>query len=305
MKDDWKDFLSFNKAERRGIFVLSIIIVLLLLYNVFGPFITPEPIDFAEFKAETENYNTTADSLKYKKTYSKYSSKKERKTGLSSSKIRNFDPNTTTKTEWLEMGLSEKQAKSILKYVNKGGKFYSPDDLRKLYCLSTQECELLIPYVLIFESMDDENGNEFSRQASWEKDTIIIELNGATMDNLMEINGIGPATAKGIIKYKEILGGYFSIEQLMEVYQIDSNRYSQIYNHFTINTDSLVRISIDSADYYELKRHPYINKSLAYEIVQYRTMKGNYKSIDELKKVKGMSDSLYQKIYPYFALSKK
>ncbi len=305
MKDDWKDFLSFNKAERRGIFVLSIIIALLLIYKFIGPFNSEEAIDFSKFEQQVEIYKNAQDSLKTKKTSSNYSKNNKRKIGIKSSHLSNFDPNATSKKEWLEMGLSEKQAKSILKYVTKGGKFYSPDDLRKLYCLSAQECELLIPYVLIFESMDDENGNEFSTQASWEKDTIIMELNGATMDNLMEINGIGPATAKGIIKYKEILGGYFSIEQLREVYHIDSSRYSQIYIHFTINTDSLVRINIDSADYYELKRHPYINKSLAYEIVQYRTMKGNYKSIDELKNVKGMSDSLYQKIYPYFALSKK
>jgi len=94
-------------------------------------------------------------------------------------------------------------------------------------------------------------------------------------------------------------------KQLLEVYQIDSARYKQIVGRFIVRLDSVRRININSATYFDLRKHPYISNSLAYEITQYRSMKGDYKSVQDLKNIKSVSDSLYQKIYLYFAVSGK
>ena len=50
MKKIIRDFLTFNKRERNGVFVLvSIITVLVLYLNVSGGFVKQEQADFSDF----------------------------------------------------------------------------------------------------------------------------------------------------------------------------------------------------------------------------------------------------------------
>lgn len=302
-KDDIKNLFTFSKSERRGAFVLSIAILIVLLYNIFSPVFFQEEYDFSSFHKEIDSLKNKQTSINVfpKETVANIPSKIEK---AKLPRLYNFNPNTTTEKEWISMGLSPKQAKSICKYIRKGGKFYTKEDLRKMYCLNSEECNRLIPFVVIDELEDQQDiGIDFGNLKII--DTVKIELNAASFENLMEIKGIGPATAKGILKYKSILGGYVDKKQLREVYQIDSSRYKQISGYFTISLDSVRKINLNTSSYFELKKHPYISKSLAYEITQYRSMKGDYNSVEDLKKIKNLSDSLYQKIYLYFAVSEK
>jgi len=284
MKESLQELFSFNKNERRGVFLLSAILVIILIYNTFKPINNSSSSDFTEFKNNVEKYKLIEDSInsltKHSKTFKSSYRKQGRKFNLHS-----FDPNHTSKKEWMQMGLSKKQAASIVKYTSKGGRFHSPEDLRRMYCLSSVECNKIIPYVLIQEDIE-EDYSEVDKYENKIIEYLSIDLNLATKEKLILVSGIGPSIAKGILKYRDILGGYVKLEQLKEVYHIDSAKYENIKNNFTLNTDSINRININTADYYILKRHPYISKQNAYEIVQYRNQKGKYK-----------------KIYLYFALS--
>jgi len=298
MKEDIKDFLSFNKAERRGVFLLSVILLLLLAYNIFGPFGKSDITNFSEFDASVKRYEALKDSASmtnrnYPKNYKKKYTRKKRHYSFKS-----FDPNVINKEEWIEMGLTKKQAQSIIKYTSKGGKFYVPDDLRKMYCLSSYECDLIIPHVFISEEIGDR------KSFTAKEEYLQIDLNAASSESLELVRGIGPAIAKGILNYKQLLGGYSSVNQLNEVFLIDVEKYESIKNNFIVNIDSIHTMNVNNASYYDMRKHPYISKQLAYEIVQHRSQKGSFKESQDLLKVNGMSDSLYQKIYPYFALPK-
>jgi competence ComEA-like helix-hairpin-helix protein len=301
MKNSLQELFSFNKNERRGIFLLATILVAILVYNVFKPIDNSFSSDFTEFKKNVEKYRFIEDSInslnKHSKIFKTSYNKLEKKL-----KLHSFDPNHTSIEEWMQMGLSQKQAASIVKYTSKGGRFHSPEDLRRMYCLSSYECSKIIPFVLIQEDIEEDD-YEADKYKERTIEYLSIDLNLATKDKLILVNGIGPSIAKGILKYRDILGGYVKLEQLKEVYHIDSAKYENIKNNFIISTDSINKININTADYYTLKRHPYISKQNAYEIVQYRNKKGKYNNIEEILKVKGVTDSLYQKIYLYFALS--
>jgi len=293
------DFLC-NKAERRGIFILSFIVVLLLLYNVFGPFNKNKVSDFSEFENRITKYESVKDSLALLNKPQKTPNKKYYSKTKRTYHFKSFNPNTISKNDWISMGLTSKQASSIIKFVSKGGKFYKPDDIRKLYCLSSVECDMIVPYVAIEDTVIQKDISYVHK-----KEYLQIELNSATQESLELVNGIGPSIAKGILKYRNILGGYVQIEQLKEVYHIDSAKYENLKNNFTLNMDSINRININTADYYIIKRHPYISKQIAYEIVRYRNQKGNYRKIEDILEIEGISDSLYKKIYLYFALSEQ
>ncbi len=302
-KDDFKNMFTFNKSERRGAFTLSIAILIVLLYLVFKPYFSQQKFDFEAFHKDVAELKSEKRLREIILRDSLLIAKKE-EVNSKLPKLFNFDPNTISYKDWLLLGLSPKQARSICKYIRKGGHFYRKEDIKRMYCLNSKECNRLMPYITFdIEEQDEIDDEGFGSDIV--QDTIKIELNSAGFEDLLAINGIGPATAKGILKYKSYLGGYVNIEQLNEVYQIDSLRYQQIKGFFVINRDSVKVFDINSATYYELKKHPYISKSLAYKIAQQRSMKGDFKSVEELKNINGISDSIYQKIYLYFAVFDK
>lgn len=63
-----------------------------------------------------------------------------------------------------------------------------------------------------------------------------------------------------------------------------------------------VQISINEAAISELVNLPGIGPSIAQRIVEYRDVNGKFKKLEDVKKVKGIGDKLFQKILPYIKL---
>lgn len=55
-----------------------------------------------------------------------------------------------------------------------------------------------------------------------------IDLNRATIDELMGLPGIGPVLAGRVIEYRETHGGFRSVEELLNVRGIGPKRLAQI-----------------------------------------------------------------------------
>lgn len=82
-----------------------------------------------------------------------------------------------------------------------------------------------------------------------------IDLNTADTTLLKRVPGIGSSFARRIVKYRDLLGGYYVVEQLQEVYGMDRERYDAIYPYFTVGTAVRpLTLSIDSISY-----HPYLS----------------------------------------------
>jgi competence ComEA-like helix-hairpin-helix protein len=303
MQSHWKEFFTYNKAERKGIFILTTIIVLMILYQIVSPYLFIKQVDdFSAFEEMLIDLDLTRDSLAQQSKNYISDPTNQSKSKSHQTRLKNFDPNNASESDWQSFGLNARQIKIIKKYLSKGGRFNTPEDLRKMYCLSTGECDLLIPYVLIQEPLKGELTG-FELEYSKSKTLKIIEINAADFETLLEVSGIGPSTAKSIINYRQRLGGFCCLEQLREVYSVDSARFDQIAPNFVVNTDSIHPVNINKADYFLLKKHPYMTKALAYEIIQYRKINGNYKRLEEIKNVKGVTTAIYQKINKYLSIS--
>ena len=211
-----------------------------------------------------------------------------------------FDPNLISGAQWQQLGLSPKQAAAIVNYRSKGGKFYKPEDLKKMYTISAALYEELVPYVVIAGSRDSTYINKLPARIK-KTVAVLIALNTADTLELDKIKGIGPAFARRIVSYRDRLGGFYKKEQLLEVFGLDSLKFQEIKDQVYVDEAKVVKVNLNTAVYETLKNHPYLRSKQINAILQYRKQHGNYSNIADLKKVAILSATDVERLEPYFS----
>lgn len=302
-----KDYFSFSKGERNGILILLIILILVILIPFLFPYLIKEETpDFSSFKKEIENFEkslkkndqtASTNDTAYAKDFD-YSNI-DKSTAETQLHPFIFDPNGLSEEKWKEMGLTDKQIKTIKKYEAKGGKFYQKEDLKKIYSISESEYEVLEPYIMI---TDDSKTRTKEKKSSYtKKNSEIIELNSADTTDLKKLEGIGSSYAKRIIAYRSKLGGFAKKEQLLEVYLMDSIRYSGFSDFVSVNTFLITKINVNTASFNELKTHPYISYNIALSLVNMRQAQGKFSTVSDIKKSVLVTEKIFEKLSPYIS----
>jgi competence protein ComEA len=109
-----------------------------------------------------------------------------------------------------------------------------------------------------------------------------VNLNSCDSLSLMELPGIGPRLSARIIKYRNLLGGFYSIEQLREVYGLPEETFINIRERLYADTSLIKKIRINEAGYRELGRIPYIEKYEISAILKFRQLTGKINNAGEL-----------------------
>ena len=129
----------------------------------------------------------------------------------------------------------------------------------------------------------------------------IIELNSADTTTLKKVPGIGSAFANRIVRYRDLLGGYYTVQQLAEVYGIDEERYTAFVPWFTVDESFIRKLSVNSLPQDSLSRHPYISYRQARAIVQLRTQKKLLSDWDNLALLEEFTEQDKIRISPYLS----
>lgn len=297
MKNWLINHYGFSKRSLNGLLVLLLLIVVTtfapIIYRYY--FLKPPSIDANEMQAlqRLELVDRYA-----KRNYKNTRSEIEDVASRPLLHYQTFDPNVIDEKMWQQFGLSYKQAMSIVNYVKKGGRFYKPEDLKKMYTISPEKYEALLPYVSIASSKPFEKKTITPYP---KKEPVMVEINTADTLELDKIKGIGIAFAKRIVKYRERLGGFHNKEQLFEVFGIDTAKFNEIKDQIKIETDAIRKLNINTAEFEDLKRHPYLSFKQMNAIIQYRKQHGPYKSIADLNKVLILKPETIQRIEPYLS----
>ena len=219
-----------------------------------------------------------------------------------------FDPNTASKDELERLGFKHWVASNIISYRTNGGSFQSKMDLKKIYGISVDQLDDVWDLI----DLPDEKANLLVNKSTPIKKTteskveeeIKFDLNQVKAESLMEIRGIGPVLSERIVKYRDLLGGFHSIDQLGEVYGLDSAVVNKIKERsFLTSEPEIVKIAVNTDSLKHLTNHPYIDYKLAKTIFNFRKQRGRLDSVEQIKSIKILSDSLYEKIYPYLSLN--
>ncbi|OFY87965.1 MAG: hypothetical protein A3K10_03635 [Bacteroidetes bacterium RIFCSPLOWO2_12_FULL_31_6] len=206
-----------------------------------------------------------------------------------------FDPNTISKEQWEKLGFKDWQIKAIFNYKEKGGKWKTKADVKKIYGLAEADYLKLEPFILLPDAISP------SEKVTSKKDyTTKVHINTATAKELTNLKGINSEKyAELIIKYRTELGGFVRKEQLKEVWNLKEETYNEFVNQIELGNNLPQQININKASAEELKIHPYFNWNTANAIVKYRKSNGNFKKVEDLKKIHIIDDETFLKIAPY------
>jgi len=132
-----------------------------------------------------------------------------------------------------------------------------------------------------------------------------IDINRADSTDLLPLPGIGPVYAGRIIRYRELLGGYASPEQLKEVYGISSETFEMIAGRVSTDTTLIIKLDINKASFKELLRHPYLEFEDVKSLVNFRDFKAYIQSVRELQENFILPDSVLIRMMPYLHIAQK
>lgn len=222
-----------------------------------------------------------------------------------------FDPNSIGLEELISLGLTQGQAQVLINYRAKGGYFFKPEDLQKVYSLPKGFYDRVKEYIVIKER--ESNPGYIQKGSSSKSDPkdsfvkskppksvvnnqqpkdsattqsftikqtdILVELNSADSIHLIKVPGIGPYFAASIIKLRESRGGVAHLDQLMEIKGMDSLKLAKMLPYLTVDTNKIEKRDLSNLSLGELASHPYIGPYLARAIENLKT-KGINESIN-------------------------
>jgi DNA uptake protein ComE-like DNA-binding protein len=126
-----------------------------------------------------------------------------------------------------------------------------------------------------------------------------VELNSADSSALVALKGIGPVLSSRILKYRKMLGGFTAMEQLLEVYGLDSLKWTGLLPLVTIDVSLVRPLDINQASFKELLNHPYLEYEHVKEMVRYREKNNGFHSPDEVLLLESIDSTLWRKLIPY------
>ena len=293
-----KKLFYINKADR----TVAIILLFIMAVLAAGIMFTAGPADGGFISSA----DTSSVGMPAAKTGSSSRAAGYYDAGAPSARLFTFDPNTADSTALLSLGLQPWQVRNIYKYRAKGGIYRRPSDFARLYGLTVGQYRRLEPYIRIspdyLPASSAISGDEYEAAV---RDTVkypvkikdgeCIVLNTADTTMLKKVPGIGSGYARAIVGYRARLGGFFSVDQLLE---IDGFPESSL-RYFKLGDAALEKINLNKLTLNQLRRHPYISYFQAKAIIDYRRLHGNLHSLDDLRLNRDFPAEAIRRLKPY------
>lgn len=218
-----------------------------------------------------------------------------------------FDPNTADSAQLARLGFAPWQIRNIYKYRSKGGVYRHAEDFSRLYGMTVEQYQSLEPYIRISGDYRPATAITGGRIAydNYDRDTLLypiklhpgehIVLNTADTTALKKVPGIGSGWARMIVAYGKKLGGYVAVEQLREIEGFPEDALA----YFIVSNPHPERMNLNELTLSQLRQHPYLNYYQARAIIDYRRLKGNIQSLDQLSLLNDFPPYVIERLKPY------
>ena len=300
-----RKWFSFNKGERIAIITILAAILILVLACLFRP--TRKSLSDASL-------HDLDSLLALRQTAIEAQQQKDAEQRQAVAELHPFpfNPNTITEDEWRQIGLTDRQVRSIMNYKAKGGRFYSKSDVEKLYTISEEDYAQVEPFIVLPEVARGNSSRPASKKQESqalddkpkpEKKAIpVVDLNTVDSTTLVELPRMGGYMASRIIAFREKLGGFVEVDQLLDVKGLDSTRFAAMKPYLLIGDAETRRIDVNRADFKTLVGHPYLSYEQVKRIFRQRETRGmikNWAQLEALIKEEGEVNPLLEHYLSY------
>lgn len=301
MSERLRSYFRHYRSERRGVIVVLILVVLIIgggeLFTIFyKP--QPEPFQILLIDGKEDDILADKDSIQR--------SRKEIQPFL-------FDPNQLADSGYAALGFSEKEIQILRNYQAAGGEFRVKSDFAKLFFVDEEEYQKLKPFIDLPETIAPKqprrekymprepvmHWSDTVDTAGYRYEPFVCNLNTADTNELKKLRGIGSFYANKIVEYRQELGGYHNLAQLLELWEMTPEKIDAFADHVTIDPEDLKHMNINSVSAYELSQHPYVSFGLANQIILKREELGGFRSADHLCSSGLLAPELCRKLVPY------
>jgi DNA uptake protein ComE-like DNA-binding protein len=275
-----KSYFQFSKEQQRGILGLFLVVIVIQFICFFVDFKTTPKVNLEEQKwlALNSEINTL-----------------ENKQNQQLIKMYPFNPNFITDYKGYKLGMSVTELDKLQAFRKENKYVNSAEEFQTVTGVSDSLLAVMAPY---FKFPDWVKNKSISKSAGFpninskyfsKKEKVVVkDINQATQEDLIKIYGIGDAISMRILKFRESLGGFVSMEQMKDVWGLSPEVIEKLDANFKVGAlPDFKKVDVNNASVKELAQFPYFKYNLAREIVIYRSMNGDIKNADDLIKIKG------------------
>ncbi len=274
-----KSHFQFTNKQRSGIFLLLLIIIIVQSAYLFLGFTNDNPPPIEDKKLV--KLRRELDSLK------------QLKIANSQPKLFPFNPNYITDYKGYTLGMSNEEIDRLHVFRAKNQWVNSAEDFQRVTKVSDSLLVAISPYFKFPEWINNPKpkNNTYSSAYSNTNTTKTFEqktdLNKATAEQLQKVYGVGEKLSERIITYRnKFEGGFIADIQLSEVWGLSPEVIQRIKNDFTVKTPRAIeKINLNTATRDQLVTIPYIDYEIANHIIEERTLREGFKTLEELTKV--------------------
>ena len=244
--------------------------------------------------------------------------------------FKEFDPNKFSYEQLREAGMPKEVAVGVVRWRSYGKVYRVKEDLALVSGMTDSLYAMLKPFIVIDPSVAakpkeyerKERGEYSTEKSRTEQSQLpktdslskpkpakaepsfahtepLVELNSADTTALISVRGIGSKSAAEIVKYRDLLGGYHSVEQISELKCVTEQNYEKILQQIYCDSCEIRKIDINFAAPKVIARHPYVSAAALRKIIKQRQLKGGWSRIEEMVEDNILSEDEAKRLAPY------
>lgn len=289
----FRSYFKFSGNERSGILLLLCIVIALQCVYFFAGVTSDDvqihPQELMKFQKEVDSVKLV---LKQEDT----------------PKLNLFNPNYITDYKGYTLGMSNEEIDRLLVFRSKNQWINSAVQFQEVTKISDSLLNAISPYFKfpdwVTNPKPQSNFENYSSSYTSKTYAQKTDLNKATAQQLQKITGVGEKLSERIIQFRsKFNGGFIADIQLQDIYGLSPEVIERITNEFTVKTPRQIqKINLNTATREQLVTIQHIDYEAAHYILEQRTLRERFESLDDLTKVKGFPSNKIEIIKLYLTL---